>query len=143
MMSNWFEETFLLACLGNVPFYHFDQQDRVIVNQGYFHHPHHRHHHHDHNHQDAIAVNQQGITFSSLKSQLSKHDGLLENLTIRFFLSKNIIILIFPFISCRLFQHRPVVGSAKAAKNCQSVSGLATAIIFAPTNVSLSARVAS
>lgn len=32
--------------------------------------------------QDAIAVNQQGITFSSLKSQLSKHDGLLENLTI-------------------------------------------------------------
>ena len=28
-------------------------------------------------------MNQQGITFSSLKSQLSKHDGLLENLTIR------------------------------------------------------------
>ena len=46
--------------------------------------------------QDAIAANQQvpvwphspwtppqGITFSSLKSQLSKHDGLLDNLTIR------------------------------------------------------------
>ena len=34
-------------------------------------------------------MNQQGITFSSLKSQLSKHDGLLENLTIRSAAEKN------------------------------------------------------
>ena len=35
-------------------------------------------------------MNQQGITFSSLKSQLSKHDGLLENLTIRSAAEKNL-----------------------------------------------------
>ena len=34
--------------------------------------------------QDATANDQPGITFSSLKSQISKHDGLLENLTIRY-----------------------------------------------------------
>ena len=54
--------------------------------------------------QDAIAVNQQGITFSSLKSQLSKHDGLLENLTIR---SATIILFfvlwVFPFMFISTF----------------------------------------
>ena len=33
--------------------------------------------------QDATANDTPGITFSSLKSQISKHEGLLENLTIR------------------------------------------------------------
>ena len=33
--------------------------------------------------QDATANKQPGITFSSLKSQISTHEGLLENLTIR------------------------------------------------------------
>ncbi|XP_023338172.1 NADPH oxidase 5 [Eurytemora carolleeae] len=32
--------------------------------------------------QDATSSNQNGITFSALKSQISKHEGLLENLTI-------------------------------------------------------------
>ena len=32
--------------------------------------------------QDAIAGSNQGITFYDLKAQLSKHDGLMENLTI-------------------------------------------------------------
>ena len=32
--------------------------------------------------QDAASNNQPGITYSSLKSQISKHEGLLENLTI-------------------------------------------------------------
>ena len=38
-------------------------------------------------------------------------------------------ILLFCF-HVDFFQHRPVVGSTKAAKNCQSVSGLFTAIAF-------------
>ena len=33
--------------------------------------------------QDATSSEQPGISFSSLKSQISKHEGLLENLTIR------------------------------------------------------------
>ena len=33
---------------------------------------------------DATANQQPGIPFSSLKSQISKHEGLLENLTIRY-----------------------------------------------------------
>ena len=37
--------------------------------------------------QDAVSHQQPGITYSSLKSQISKHEGLLENLTIRFEMS--------------------------------------------------------
>lgn len=33
--------------------------------------------------QDAVSQQQPGITYSSLKSQISKHEGLIENLTIR------------------------------------------------------------
>ena len=33
--------------------------------------------------QDAVSNHQPGITYSSLKSQISKHEGLIENLTIR------------------------------------------------------------
>ena len=39
--------------------------------------------------QDAIAPGQQGITFAALKSQISKHEGLIENLTIRSLLENN------------------------------------------------------
>ena len=44
-------------------------------------------------------MNQQGITFSSLKSQLSKHDGLLENLTIRSAAEKNLYNFILFLLS--------------------------------------------
>ena len=64
-------------------------------------------------------MNQQGITFSSLKSQLSKHDGLLENLTIRSAAEKKINMICLHFF----FQHRPMVGSSETTKNCQSLSG--------------------
>ena len=35
--------------------------------------------------QDAVSQQQPGITYSSLKSQILKHEGLIENLTIRYY----------------------------------------------------------
>ena len=47
--------------------------------------------------QDAVSQQQPGITYSSLKSQILKHEGLIENLTIRYYyqVSQHKLYLIF------------------------------------------------